>query len=55
MAHASRVKCVEISKEKISVNFDDAHVNVACACSLVWGVAWCQEFKFSSKSLKEFF
>ena len=28
MAHVNVVKCMEISKEKIYVNFDEAHVNV---------------------------
>ena len=28
MAHVNRVKCVEISEEKISESFDKVHVNI---------------------------
>ena len=35
MAHVNRVKCVEISGEKIPVNFEEAHVNVVSEESTV--------------------
>ena len=46
MALGKRVKCMEICKEKISVNFDEAHVNIV----IVSYIPQLHEPKFTENS-----